>query len=79
MTEYWGWALSHATGEWQVLLVKMMGCNHIFFSYLINITNIAKDKKLERLLDLELISFGEDVSMSMAMWQFDIMLKIKMR
>jgi len=50
MTEHWEWALSHATGEWQIFVGQDDGLQPYFFELADKLTKIAEEKRLRTIM-----------------------------
>ena len=50
MTEHWEWALSHATGSWQIFVGQDDGLQPYFFKLADKLTKIAEEKKLRTIM-----------------------------
>jgi glycosyltransferase involved in cell wall biosynthesis len=50
MTEHWEWALSHASGEWQIFVGQDDGLQPYFFTLADKLTVLAKEKKLRTIM-----------------------------
>ncbi len=50
MTEHWEWALSHATGSWQMFVGQDDGLQPYFFRLADKLTKIAEEKKIRTIM-----------------------------
>lgn len=50
MTEHWEWALSHATGTWQIFVGQDDGLQPYFFKLADKLTSLAKEKNIRTIM-----------------------------